>query len=87
MEARALTVGLAALLAALGYFAWLGGAASAQAYAKTCRSDLVRFCVTTKTGEGALYACLVENRSALTVECRSVLETAEPEMQQFGIGR
>lgn len=54
-------------------------------YAKTCRADLMKFCATTKWGEGRLYDCLTENNDALTLECRIALNGARPELRKLGI--
>lgn len=54
-------------------------------YAKTCRSDLMKFCATTKWGEGRLYDCLTENSNSLTLECRIALNGARPELRKLGI--
>ncbi len=54
-------------------------------YAKSCRSDLLKFCATIKWGEGRLYDCLTENNETLTLECRIALNGARPELQTLGI--
>ena len=54
-------------------------------YAKTCRSDLMKFCASERWGQGRLYNCLDENKEALALECRTALNGARPELQQLGI--
>jgi hypothetical protein len=55
-------------------------------YAKTCRSDLLKFCSATRWGQGRLYQCLLENKAALVPECQAAVDAARPEMQKLGIG-
>jgi hypothetical protein len=54
-------------------------------YARVCRADLLQHCNSEEIGEGRLYQCLVKNKSALTDGCRSVLDSAKPELQRHGI--
>lgn len=56
-----------------------------SAYIRNCRADLLKFCATTKPGEGRLYACLVENKSALTNGCREQLDPARTDLEQLGL--
>jgi hypothetical protein len=54
-------------------------------YARVCRADLLQHCNSEEIGEGRLYQCLVKNKSALTDGCRSVMDSAKPELQRLGI--
>ena len=54
-------------------------------YARACREDLLQDCSSVQPGEGRLYQCLVKNKSTLADSCRTVVESAKPELQKLGI--
>lgn len=56
-------------------------------YVRLCRADMLKFCGSVKPGEGRLYACLAENETALSGDCRSVLGPAKQELQNMGIAK
>jgi hypothetical protein len=61
--------------------------ATLGSYARTCRSDLLKFCGSVKPGEQRLYDCLVQNKGALAKECEALLDLAKPELDKLGLTR